>query len=315
MKNVIIKTRDLVKKYGTHVAVDHLNLQVFEGEIYGLLGPNGAGKTTTILMLLGLTEPTSGSASVAGMNPARDPIGVKRIVGYLPDRVGFYEDMTGRENLLYTAALNGITGKQAAKRVDALLERVGLSDAADQKAGAYSRGMLQRLGLADVLVKGPKAVILDEPTLGIDPEGVRQVLDFIVSLSREEGMTVLLASHLLHQVQEICDRVAIFVKGRIIAEGPVKELSARIFEDEPLTLKVRPIPMTDAVVDAISKIPGVSDTKKSGEYLFVTCDNDVRLEISKTVFRLGASLDHLSLEGRDLDEIYRRYFHTEVLAT
>ncbi|HHY38666.1 MAG TPA: ABC transporter ATP-binding protein [Clostridia bacterium] len=315
MKDVVIKTRDLVKRYGAHVAVDHLNLQVFEGEIYGLLGPNGAGKTTTILMLLGLTEPTSGSVSVAGMNPARDPIGVKRIVGYLPDRVGFYEDMTGRENLLYTAALNGVTGQQAARRVEALLERVGLSDAADRKAGTYSRGMLQRLGLADVLVKGPKVVILDEPTLGIDPEGVRQILDFIVSLSQKEGMTVLLASHLLHQVQEICDRVAIFVKGRIIAEGPVEELSARIFENEPLTLKVRPIPMTDSVVDAISKIPGVSSTKKSGEYLFVTCNDDVRLEISKTVFRLGASLDHLSLEGRDLDEIYRRYFHTEVLST
>lgn len=314
MKNVVIKTHDLLKRYGSQVAVDRLNLEVFEGEIYGLLGPNGAGKTTTILMLLGLTEPTSGSVTVAGMNPARDPIGVKQVVGYLPDRVGFYEDMTGRENLLYTAALNRIDSAEAKKRVDSLLERVGLSDAADRKAGTYSRGMLQRLGLADVLVKRPKVVILDEPTLGIDPEGVRQVLDFIVSLSKEEGMTVLLASHLLHQVQEICDRVAIFVKGKTIAEGPVEDLSARIFGDEPLTLKVRAIPMTASVVDAISKIPAVTATKRSDGYLLVSCEYDVRLEISKAVFQLGASLEHLSLEGRDLDEIYRRYFHAEVPA-
>lgn len=217
----------LTRRYGDFVAVDDLSFHVASGEIYGLLGPNGAGKTTTILMLLGLSEPTAGEARVLGLDPARAPLEVKRRVGYLPDSVGFYGRLTGRENLDYTARLNGIGVDAAAGRIDALLDSVGLTDAADRPTETYSRGMLQRLGLADALVKQPAVLILDEPTASIDPAGVAELLDLIRGLVASEGLAVLLSSHLLSQVEQLCDRVGIFSHGRLIAEGSMVELAER----------------------------------------------------------------------------------------
>jgi ABC-2 type transport system ATP-binding protein len=222
-----IQTRGLTKRYEDFVAVDELTLQVGAGEIYGLLGPNGAGKTTTILMLLGLSEPSSGEARVLGLDPARSPLEVKRLVGYLPDSVGFYGRLSGRENLEYTARLNGLEADEATERIADLLAQVRLTDAADQPADTYSRGMLQRLGVADALVKEPSVLILDEPTASIDPAGVAELLDLIRRLVAERGLTVLLSSHLLAQVEKLCDRVGIFLHGRLIAEGSVSELAAR----------------------------------------------------------------------------------------
>jgi ABC-2 type transport system ATP-binding protein len=223
----LVEAHDLTKHYDGLVAVDNLTFHVDPGEIYGLLGPNGAGKTTTILMLLGLSEPTSGEARVLGLDPARVPLEVKRHVGYLPDSVGFYGRLSGRENLDYTARLNGLQTDAAAERIAALLDQVGLTDAADRPADTYSRGMLQRLGVADALVKDPDVLILDEPTASIDPAGVAELLDLIRRLVAERGLAVLLSSHLLAQVEKLCDRVGIFSRGRLIAEGSVVELATR----------------------------------------------------------------------------------------
>lgn len=220
----IIETHELKKVYDEVTAVEDLNLSVEEGEVFGLLGPNGAGKTTTTLMLLGLTQPTSGTAEIDGLDCIRQSIDVRRIVGYLPDNVGFYPDMTGRQNLLFTADLNGIGEKEAEQRAEELLERVGMTYAADRKAGTYSRGMRQRLGIADVLMKDPKVIIMDEPTLGIDPDGIRELTDLIRRLSVEDHRTILISSHQLYQIQQICDRVGIFVKGRMKACGTIKQL-------------------------------------------------------------------------------------------
>ncbi|HXF37697.1 MAG TPA: ABC transporter ATP-binding protein, partial [Actinomycetota bacterium] len=225
-----VATRGLTKRYGDVVAVDHLDLELRRGEIFGLLGPNGAGKTTTILMLLGLTEPTEGEARVLGLDPVRRPLEVKARVGYVPDDVGFYGGLTGRENLRFTARLNGLDGLAAEERIQLLLERVGLAEAADGAVETYSRGMRQRLGIADALLKDPDVLILDEPTVAIDPEGVAEVLGLIRSVARERGATVLLSSHLLHQVRTICDRVGIFVAGRMVASGTVSELARRAGE-------------------------------------------------------------------------------------
>ena len=219
MADTIIELTELTKVYDRYTAVDHLTLTIRRGEIFGLLGPNGAGKSTTILMMLGLTEPTSGTVRVCGLNSTRQPLDVKKRVGYLPDDVGFYEDLTGFENLVYTASLNGLSRQEGEVRASALLKLVGLEDAADKKAGKYSRGMRQRLGLADVLVKHPELIILDEPTLGIDPEGVRDFLNLIKRLNEEEELTVLDLSHHLHQVQEICDRVGLLSKGNCWQKG------------------------------------------------------------------------------------------------
>ncbi len=226
-----IQAAGLTKRYGDLVAVDHLDLELLRGEIFGLLGQNGAGKTTTILMLLGLTEPTGGTARVLGMDPARDALRVKRQVGYLPDSVGFYGDLTGRQNLRYTARLNGLRGEEAERRIQESLRQVGLSDRGDGRADTYSRGMLQRLGIADALIKDPDILILDEPTAAIDPIGVVEILQLLRDLVRERGVTVLLSSHLLTQVQSVCDRVGIFAAGRLIGLGTVPELAARFGND------------------------------------------------------------------------------------
>jgi ABC-2 type transport system ATP-binding protein len=221
----------LTKRYGELVAVDNLDLELRRGEIFGLLGQNGAGKTTTILMLLGLTEPTGGTARVMGLDPAREALRVKRQVGYLPDSVGFYGDLTGRQNLRYTARLNGLRGEEAERRIEEALGQVGLTDRADGQADTYSRGMLQRLGIADALIKDPDILILDEPTAAIDPIGVVEILQLLRDLVRERGVTVLLSSHLLTQVQSVCDRVGIFAAGRLIGLGTVSELAARFGND------------------------------------------------------------------------------------
>ncbi len=228
LHEIIIRTNELVKQYGDVTAVDHLNLEIHKGEVFGLLGPNGAGKTTTTLMLLGLTDPTSGSAEISGLDCTRDSLAVKKIVGYLPDNVGFYPDMSGRDNLIFSGMMNGLTRKEAEERAVGLLERVGMTYAADRKTGTYSRGMRQRLGIADVLMKDPEIIIMDEPTLGIDPSGMRELTALIRELSVKDGRTILISSHELYQIQEISDRVGIFVKGRMIACGRIDELGRQL---------------------------------------------------------------------------------------
>lgn len=228
LHEIIIRTSELVKQYGDVTAVDHLNLEIHKGEVFGLLGPNGAGKTTTTLMLLGLTDPTSGTAEISGLDCTRDALAVKKIVGYLPDNVGFYPDMSGRENLIFSGMMNGLTRKEAEERASGLLERVGMTYAADRKTGTYSRGMRQRLGIADVLMKDPEIIIMDEPTLGIDPSGMRELTALIRELSVKDGRTILISSHELYQIQEISDRVGIFVKGRMIACGRIDELGQQL---------------------------------------------------------------------------------------
>lgn len=304
----IVQTNELTKNYDTLTAVDHLNLGVREGEIFGLLGPNGAGKTTTILMLLGLTEPSSGSLQVCGYNSTRDPLNVKRQVGYLPENVGFYDDLTARQNLRYTTRLNSIPGKEADERIAEALGQVGLSDAADKLVGQFSRGMRQRLGIADVLVKKPKLVILDEPTLGLDPDGTNQLLDLIVRMSREQNMTVMLSSHQLQQVQQICDRVCIFVKGRVVAEGRIEELGTKALAGHQLTTELQVARMTDEFITALKSVKGVAGVERSGDMLMVLSERDVREQINQLAIKMDNPLLHLRLRGFGLEEIYFRYF-------
>lgn len=221
----IIETSGLTKIYGPHHAVKGLNARVDSGEIFGFLGPNGAGKTTTLLMLLGLTRPSGGSARVCGLDPSRTPREIKKRVGYLPENVGFYGDMSALESLQYVAALNGMETDKAHDRMHDLLRLVGLEQAARKKTGAFSRGMKQRLGVAEVLLKDPEVLFLDEPTLGLDPEGAIQLIDLIQSLNKEQNITVLLSSHNLHQVQKISHRVGIMIEGELVAEGSIASLA------------------------------------------------------------------------------------------
>ena len=299
-----IRAQGLTKRYGDLVAVDHLDLEVARGEIFGLLGPNGAGKTTTILMLLGLSEPTSGEARVVGLDPARQPLEVKRRVGYLPDSVGFYENLTGRENLRYTADLNAIARDEAERRIGDALTQVGLTGAADDRVGTYSRGMRQRLGIADALIKHPDVLILDEPTIALDPEGVRETLDLVRRLQREQGVAILLSSHLLHQVQEVCDRVAIFVSGKVVASGRVTDLAAQL--GGRATIEVGAI--GTEIEAALRSVPGVERVAATDDLWTVEARSDVRAELSRALAARGAVVTHLRLRGAELDDVYRRYF-------
>ncbi|WP_274361334.1 ABC transporter ATP-binding protein [Paenibacillus thermotolerans] len=308
MSEPIIELKSVTKKYGDFTAVDRLTLTINRGEVFGLLGPNGAGKSTTILMMLGLTEPYSGSVQVCGIDSTRQPIQVKRRVGYLPDDVGFYEDLSGLENLIFTAKLNRIPESEARSKALELLERVGLKDDAEKRAGAYSRGMRQRLGLADVLIKDPEVIILDEPTLGIDPKGVSELLELIRRLSTELHITVLLSSHHLHQVQEICDRVGLFVKGKLVAVGTVAELSESLFKDEPISIELSAAPVTDKLLDELHALDGVIRLHSDAENIRLQCKHDISGKLAKCVIDSGAELHSLHKKSYGLDEIYHRYF-------
>jgi len=264
MKTIVLEAKNLIKVYNHTKAVDSINLQIQEGEIFGFLGPNGAGKTTTILMALGLTEPTSGEINVFGYNSTREPLKVKKITSYLPENVGFYEDLTAQENLKYITRLNGIPGKKADAKIEEVLKNVGLQDVTQVEVGKYSKGMKQRLGMAAVLVKEPKLAILDEPTTGIDPKGVEEILKLIVRMSREQNITVLLSSHLLYQVQKICTKIGIISQGRIVAQGTIEEIGKSLLKEEKedlLEVKVAN-KLTPTLVESIKQIEGVMGVEK-----------------------------------------------------
>lgn len=307
MSNPIIETRKLTKEYGELVAVDALDLSIWQGEVFGLLGPNGAGKTTTILMLLGLTEPTAGSVRVLGFDPARQPLSVKAHVGYMPDQIGFYDELTARENLIYTAKLNGLPRLEAYQRIQDALERIGLIEVADHPVATYSRGMRQRLGVADVMIKRPRLIIMDEPTQGLDPEGAREFLDTIRSL-REEGITILLSSHLLYQVQAVCDRVGLFHKGKMVLEGTVPELARQVLGGAyRVFLEAEGQP--EAIGQALRSLAGVVEVlHRDGQVYQVEAESDLRAEAAAAVIAAGGRLLKLDVETQSLDDIYARYF-------
>jgi ABC-2 type transport system ATP-binding protein len=304
----IVETKDLTKKYGNITAVDGLNLRIEEGDIFGFLGPNGAGKTTTILMLLGLTEPTSGSAFVAGCNATREPLKVKRITGYVPEKVGFYEDLTAAQNLVYTGRLNGLSDRLADKRALEALDIVGLPRAAERNVGEFSRGMKQRLAIADILIKQPKIAIMDEPTSGIDPEGIVQVLDLIAKIAKETKMTIVMSSHQLYQVQRICNRVGILMDGHLVAEGLLEELSREAMGGSQFRIEVKLTEITQAIVEAIKQISGVLSVEQSPSGLTINCSEDLRPQIAKKIVDTGGLMIEMKIQSYALEDIYLKYF-------
>ena len=309
MTDTVIEVHDLTKRYGRATAVDGVSFTVQKGEIFGLLGPNGAGKTTTILMMLGLTDVTSGSVSVMGYDPVRQPLQVKRVVGYLPDTVGFYDYMTAvRQSALHRGADRHPVGRsRQAHRLGARPRRP--RGRRPEAVGDFSRGMRQRLGLAEILMKDASIAILDEPTSGLDPHATAELLEMIRSLKRD-GVAVLVSSHLLERVQSICDRVALFNAGKIALLGTVPELARQVLgggynveveaEGEELAVKlselsgreggrsVRPEPLPAAGRDA-------------------TCARRPRPRWSRPAAR-SAGCRSRSLS---LDAIYNRYFQNQ----
>jgi ABC-2 type transport system ATP-binding protein len=301
---VVIEARGLAKRYGRHAAVRGVDLEVRAGEVIGLLGPNGAGKTTTILMLLGLTEPTQGYIRILGKDPLRQPLEVKRDVGYLPDTVGFYETMTGRENLAYMARLAAIPRPLVDDRINGALGTVHLLEVADRPVATYSRGMRQRLGIAELLMRNCRIAILDEPTSGLDPQSTQELLDLIQKLSRS-GMTILLSSHMLDVVQTVCHRIALFNKGRIGFIGTIEELASRIGGGT----YVIDIEASGIDLSALaSTVDGVKNIKAVNGKWQCEAVRDVRPQLAQIIVTAGGALRNLDLRRARLDEAYGRYF-------
>jgi ABC-2 type transport system ATP-binding protein len=305
----VVTARGLTKRYGAATVVDGIDFDVAKGEIFGLLGPNGAGKTTTILMMLGLTEVSGGEIRVLDHDPVRDPLAVKRRVGYLPDQVGFYDNLTAYDNMAYTASLIGIPAGERRRRIMESLERVRLADVVEKRVRTFSRGMRQRLGLAEIVMKQAEIAILDEPTSGLDPQAILEFLEMIHQLKRE-GVTVLLSSHLLDQVQRMCDRVALFQRGRIVLIGTVAELARQVL-GTGLVVDVEADAATD--LDArLGAIGGVTQVSRiaANHYRLVT-DRDVRADIARAVVAANGALHRLSVDAPSLEAIYARFFQKQ----
>lgn len=308
MSDNVIEAKGLTKRYGNAVAVDGVTFTVGAGEIFGLLGPNGAGKTTTILMLLGLSDISEGTARVFGHDPAREPLAVKRRVGYLPDSVGFYDHMSAADNLHYTARLIGIPAAERNDRIMAALEHVGLKDAAESRVGTFSRGMRQRLGLAEIIMKDARLAILDEPTNGLDPQASVELLDLIRSL-KARGVSIVLSSHLLDRVQSVCDRVALFNAGKIALMGTVSDLGRQVL-GSGYTVEVQADGGTD-VTQRLRALPGVRSVEEicAGHWR-LACEQDLRGEAAAEVVAAGGRLKQLALDEPSLEDIYTRYFQS-----
>ena len=303
----VIEAKGLTKVYNGVTVVDSLNLTVDEGQLFGFLGPNGAGKTTTILMLMGLTEPTRGEARIAGFSSTREPIKVKRIAGYIPEKVGFYQDLTAEYNLMYTGRLNGLSDASAKQAVKRALEKVGLSDKANSPVGTFSKGMKQRLAIADILIKNPRVAFLDEPTSGIDPAGINQMLDLIHQIATENNMTIIMSSHQLNQVERICTRVGIMAKGKLIIEGSLSQLSKKA-GGEKVHIEIQLAEINQEIIDGIKAVTGVLNVERQDDSLIVTCREDLRRQISRAIQDKNGLVVQMKLQSYALEDIYMKYF-------
>jgi ABC-2 type transport system ATP-binding protein len=308
MSETVIEAQDLTKRYGRATAVDNVSFTIGRGEIFGLLGPNGAGKTTTILMLLGLTDISAGQARVLGHDPVREPLAVKRRVGYLPDSVGFYDHLSAADNLRYTARLIGFAPAEREDRIAAALARVQLADVADHRVGTFSRGMRQRLGLAEIMMKEASIAILDEPTSGLDPQATAELLAMIRAL-KQDGVAVLISSHLLDRVQSVCDRVALFQAGKIVLIGTVEELGRKVLGGG---FAVEVEAQGERLDERLRQVPGVRAVELTGPDRFrLLAERDVRPEAAAAVVAAGGRLTRLSVEEPSLEVIYTRYFEDQ----
>jgi len=297
-----IHAQGLRRTFGEVVAVERLDLDVAEGEIFGLVGPDGAGKSTTMRMLTGFIRPTSGSARIAGIDVAKDPVAARRQLGYLPENTPLYPDMRVREFLAYRARLKGLDRRTRQTAIDKVIEGCWLSEVKERIVGHLSKGFRQRVGLADCLLGDPKLLILDEPTVGLDPNQVRQTRQLISQLGQER--TVFLSTHILHEVELTCQEVIIIHQGAIVARGKTKDLCERYDGPRQLSLQLQE---ADAPREELLKVRGVTEVAVGEDgRLLLTCQGDPRREISRLVSEKGWLVEEMALEPVRLEEIFSR---------
>ncbi len=308
MTENVIETLMLTKNYGDFTAVDQLNMTVQEGEIFGFLGPNGAGKTTTILMLMGLSVPSSGTAIVAGYDVIDNSREVRKVASVLPEYSSLYGELTACQNLDYIGRLNDLPKEVREERIGELLEIVGMSDWKDTKLEAYSRGMKQRVGIASALIKEPTVLFLDEPTLGLDPVGTKEVRELILRLRKERGLTVVLTSHLLNEVQLTCDRVGIINRGKLVVTETLENVHKQMTGSEERNVEFKLSEVPPNLIGDLEALGGVKQVTQENGRLYVYANMDRDYEVSKTIVDHGAVILLMRPKEYSLEEIFMKYY-------
>lgn len=298
-----IETKDLTKRYGTLTAVNKLNLKVKADTVHGFLGPNGAGKTTTLKMLVGLLKPNSGSIRILGQELGWDKADIRLKIGYMPELPKFPKHLKGRELLDIYGKMYGMTKQERREQIPRLLERAGLKERENDLIGEYSKGMQQRLGMAQALLNEPELIILDEPTIGLDPVGMVEVRELVKGIVKE-GVTVFLSSHLLNEVQQVCSDVTIINKGEPIASGTLEEISALVAG--PAMIEIEVDKLSDKIIKRVKNLPFVTEVSKKDKLLLIRLDtrDDVRSQVSQAITSGGGTVISMNLKAYTLEDAF-----------
>jgi ABC-2 type transport system ATP-binding protein len=303
--NAILEVKDLVKKYGDFTAVNGISFDIKQGEIFGLLGPNGAGKTTTISMLSTLYAPTSGEATVGGHSVTKEPMAVRNLIGVVPQELALYDDLTARENLVFWGQMYGLSGRTLKNRVDEVLEQIGLTDKARNRVKTYSGGMKRRVNIGVGLLHKPSLLFMDEPTVGIDPQSRRAILDSVKALN-QQGMTVLYTTHYMEEAEELSDRVGIIDHGELIALGTQAELNRQVGEKDTLILHIDENQNGQALAVAVRKIQGVLKADITDHTVAVIAQEaeEIMAPVITTANELGVKIRSVDIQEPNLEAVF-----------
>jgi ABC-2 type transport system ATP-binding protein len=301
----IAQVSHLVKNYGEIKAVDDISFEIIEGEIFSLLGPNGAGKTTTISMLSTLFLPSSGDALIGGHSVSKDPMAVRRLIGVVPQELALYDDLTARENLNFWGNMYGLSGATLHSRVDEVLEQIGLTDKASLRVKTYSGGMKRRVNIGVGLLHKPRLLFMDEPTVGIDPQSRRAILDSVKELNRQ-GMTVLYTTHYMEEAQELSNRVGIIDHGKLIALGTQAELTRQVGEMDTLILHVSENDPVEALVKALQPLPGIHKVDQTDHTIAIITPNseEVLAPVITKANEIGVKIRSVDIQEPNLESVF-----------
>ena len=301
----ILEVQNLVKQYGDFTAVNGITFNIEDGEIFSLLGPNGAGKTTTISMLSTLYTPTSGDATIGGHSVMIDPMGVRNMIGVVPQELALYEDLTARENLIFWGQMYNLSGKALTKRVDEVLEQIGLTDKAKNRVKTYSGGMKRRVNIGVGLLHKPRLLFMDEPTVGIDPQSRRAILDAVKDLNKQ-GMTILYTTHYMEEAEELSNRVGIIDHGEMIALGTQKELTQQVGESETLILHLEEGADAAALAKSFNGIKGITKADASEHDVTIICPDakDILAAVVSKANEQGIKIRSIDIREPNLEAVF-----------
>ena len=303
--NAILEVKDLVKKYGDFTAVNGISFDINEGEIFSLLGPNGAGKTTTISMLSTLFTPTSGEATIGGHSVTKEPMAVRNLIGVVPQELALYDDLSARENLVFWGQMYGLSGKTLKTRVDEVLDQIGLTDKAKNRVKTYSGGMKRRVNIGVGLLHKPSLLFMDEPTVGIDPQSRRAILDSVKALN-QQGMAVLYTTHYMEEAEELSDRVGIIDHGELIALGTQAELNRQVGEKDTLILHIDENQNGQDLAVAVRKIQGVLKADITDHTVAVIAQEaeEIMAPVITTANELGVKIRSVDIQEPNLEAVF-----------